>query len=100
MIIYNITLKADHTVADEWVGWMKTTHMPELLQTGLFTDYRLCKLLEHDDAEGITFVVQYYCDSMEDYHNYINTHAPGMRTKMLGKFGDKVVAFRTVMEVL
>lgn len=100
MIIYNVTLKTDNAVATEWVRWMKESHMPELLQTGLFTDCRLCRLLEQDEAEGITFVAQYYCDSLEDYDTYVHAHAPNMRKKMLEKFGDKVVAFRTVMEVM
>jgi hypothetical protein len=100
MIIYNITLGVENSVAADWVRWMQETHIPELLQTGLFTDYRLCKLLEQDEAEGTTFVAQYYCDSRENYDNYINSHAPAMREKMVTIFGDRVMAFRTVMEVL
>ncbi len=100
MIIYNITIKAHHAVAEEWVKWMKGTHMPEVLQTGLFTDSRLCRLLGHDEEDGATFVVQYFCDSMENYDNYVSRHAPALGGKMIEKFGDKVIAFRTVMEVI
>lgn len=100
MIIYNVTLKVDNSVAEEWVQWMKQEHMPELQNTGLFTGYRLCRLLEQDEAEGVTFSAQYTCDSLEDYNAYISKHAQTMRDKAFSRFGGKFIAFRSVMEVL
>lgn len=100
MIIYNVTLKVQPEIVAEWLRWMKEEHMPELKRTGLFTDYRLCRLMEQDDSEGPTFCVQYFADSMEDYREYISHHAATMRDKGLKKFADKFIAFRTVMETI
>ena len=99
MIIYNVTVKVDNDVADEWVQWMKIEHMPELMKTGLFVDYRLCRLLEQDEEEGRTYTAQYYCDNMENYNTYISEHATRMREKGMQRFGNKFIAFRTVMQV-
>ena len=99
MIIYNVTVKVASTVAAEWVRWMLEEHMPDLLHTGLFIESRLCRLLEQDETEGLTYSAQYTCDSLEDYHEYIKTHAPLMREKGIRQFGDKFIAFRTVMQV-
>lgn len=100
MIIYNVTLKLAHEIVDEWVAWMKETHMPELMQTGLFTENRLYRLLEQDEEDGVTYIAQYYCSSMNEYRQYIAQHAPAMREKGLNKFGNKFIAFRTVMEAV
>jgi hypothetical protein len=100
MIIYNVTLKVDKSVADEWVKWMKTEHMADLLNTGLFADCRLCKLLEQDETDGITYVAQYFCASIEEYNDYIEKYAESMRDKGNKLFGGKFVAFRTIMEIL
>ncbi len=100
MIIYNVTIKIDNGVADEWVKWMKAEHMPELMSTGLFNDYRLCKLLEQEESEGVTYTAQYMLDSMDDYNTYIDKHAGKMREKIFKLFGGKFAAFRTVMEVV
>jgi len=100
MIIYNITLKVEADSAEDWVKWMKEEHMPELKATGLFTDYKLCRLLEQDELEGVTFVAQYFCNTMEDYNNYIDNHSQAMREKGFQRFGNKFVAFRTVMETV
>lgn len=100
MIIYNVTLKVETEVADEWINWMKTEHIQDLLDTGLFTECRLCRLLEQDETEGVTFSAQYACPDMTAYNNYIDNHAQSMRDKGFARFGGKFVAFRTVMEVV
>ena len=41
MYIYNVTLKVDATVADDWTRWMRQTHIPEVIDTGYFTGYRM-----------------------------------------------------------
>jgi hypothetical protein len=99
MIIYNVTVKVHPKIAADWVRWMKEEHMPDLLRTGLFIESRLCRLLEQDETDGITYSAQYMCDSLDDYHDYIRKHAPLMREKGLKKFGDQFIAFRTVMSV-
>jgi len=97
MIIYNLTVKVTPKVAPEWLRWMKEEHMQEVIDTGLFFDSRLCHLLEQDETEGITYIVQYFCDSMENYNSYLKEHATTLREKGLKKFGDQYIAFRTVM---
>jgi len=100
MIIYNVTIKVQHDAASDWVQWMKNEHIPDLMNTGLFEDARLCRLLEHDEEDGQTFVAQYFCKSRKEYDAYIDTHATALREKAFQAFGDKFVAFRTLMEVL
>ena len=98
MIIYNVTIKIVPEIETEWIAWMKEEHIPELMQTGLFTGHRFCRLLEHHETDGITFTAQYFCNNIHDYKKYIDQHAPAMREKGLQKFGNQFIAFRTVME--
>ncbi len=100
MMIYNVTLKVENEITDAWVKWMKTEHMPDVMSTGLFTDCRLCRLLEQDEMEGMTYVAQYFCEGMKQYNTYIDEHAQGMREKGFKLFGGKFVAFRTIMEIV
>jgi hypothetical protein len=100
MIIYNVTLKVDTDIADAWVRWMKAEHMADLMNTGMFVDCRLCRLLGQDETDGITYSAQYFCANMEDYNNYINNYAEQLRDKGNRLFGGKFVAFRTVMEII
>jgi len=100
MIVYNVTIKVESDTVETWVNWMKTTHMKDLMSTGLFVDCRLCRLLEQDEAEGITFIAQYVCDGMEQYNLYIDQFAEKMREQSFKLFGGKFIAFRTLMEII
>jgi len=99
MIIYNVTIKVDQEIVNDWTAWMKNEHMPALMATGLFTESRLCRLLEQDETEGVTYAAQYHCKSINEYNKYIAEHADAMRQLSFQKFGNKFIAFRTVMEI-
>ena len=100
MIIYNVTIKVNNDVADAWLTWMKTEHMADVMSTGLFVDCRLCRLLEQDELEGLTYTAQYSLESIAQYNTYIDQHAEKMREKGFKLFGGKFAAFRTVMEIV
>jgi hypothetical protein len=99
MIIYNVTINVEDDIHHEWLEWMRNVHIPEVLSTGLFHGHRLCKLLDVED-EGATYSVQYSAKSLEDYNKYKTEHAPKLQQEMLGKFGNKTLAFRTLLEVI
>jgi hypothetical protein len=100
MLVYNITLKIDSEIEPEWILWMKQEHIPEVMATDLFTENKFFKLLEQDDSEGPTYVIQYYSTSFENYDRYIQEYAATLRQKAIEKWDNKFIAFRTVMQVV
>ena len=101
MILYNVTSNILPEIHDEWLQWMQTVHVPDVMQTGYFTSFRLCKLDKHDaDDEELTYVFQYTANDREDLNRYITDHAPALREDVIKKFKDKFIAFRTIMEVV
>ncbi len=100
MIIYNVTVTVHEEIAPEWVKWIKNTHAQEVLDTKCFHNYELFEILEHQEEGVKTYAVKYYADTMEDYQNYVNEHAETLRRKGFELFGDKFIAFRTLMKAL
>lgn len=100
MIIYNVTLKVAAGISEKWKQWMIHEHIPEMLATGLFERNVFSRLLEQDESDGLTFVAQYFCDNRLNYERYLEQFAATMRQKGIDQFGDKVLAFRTLMEVI
>ena len=100
MIIYNVTIKVEHSIAEEWMSWLKNEHIPDLIATGCFTHATILHLLEADDTEGITYAVQYHAESKALYNRYIENFSEMMRKKATDKWGDKFIAFRSVMQVV
>jgi hypothetical protein len=100
MIIYNVTSKVSWAIHDAWLEWMKLIHIPEVMSTGKFSGNRFVRLLETDEEDGPTYAIQYYLDGMEEYRTYLEKDAPGLRDKVLQKWGEEVISFRSLMEVI
>ena len=100
MIIYNVTIKVHSSIQNEWLAWLKEEHIPDVLGTACFTGAIILRLLETDDSEGPTYAIQYQAESKALYNRYIEKFAASMRQKSFDKWGDKFIAFRSLMQVV
>ena len=100
MVVYNISMKVSAAINMDWLQWQKQEHIPEVMASGCFTDYKFFRLLEQDDTDTFTYIVQYAATTIEDYHKYMDKAAPALRNKAIKKWGDQFIAFRTVMEIV
>ncbi|MEN7550397.1 DUF4286 family protein [Rapidithrix thailandica] len=99
MIVYNVTVNVEHEATEEWINFMKNEHIPEVMATGCFSEYKLLRLTQEvADHAGITFAVQYWCESLSILNEYIAKYAPVLQEKHTKKFQNKFVAFRTILE--
>lgn len=92
MIVYNVTFSVDKELSDEWIVWMKDIHIPKLMKAGLFESYKMLKVLTHDDEQTDSFAVQFYSKSMAGAQAYHRNDDVSQ------KFGDRVLAFPTLLE--
>ena len=100
MIIYNVTIRIENDAASDWLRWLIDEHVPEVINTGCFTDAKILRLLETDESEGITYAIQYFTDNLQNYQQYLENFAAGLRQKSFEKWGNKFIAFRSLMEVV
>ena len=100
MIVYNVTVKVQHSIAEAFMKWMREEHIPEIINTGCFTHANILEVLEVDDSEGPTYAIQYHADSKAMYNRYIEKFAPAMRQDAIEKWGDGFIAFRSVLQVI
>ena len=100
MIIYNVTINIHESVHDQWFSWMQEKHIADVLATGKFTSARMVKVLIEEEMGGVTYSVQFTTDSKEILEKYYQEDAPRMREEGLRLFGDKMLAFRTELEVI
>jgi hypothetical protein len=100
MFIYNLTVKVDNSISDEWLKWQIEEHIPEIMNLQLFNKHKVFRLLEQDDSEGQTFVIQYFTEVKENYDKYINQHAKELRENAIKKWGNKFIAFRTLLQAV
>ena len=101
MIIYNVTINVEDDIHDDWLKWMKNTHIPDVMQTGYFLEYKMCRVLSiQEDETGNTYAIQYTSSSMDDLNEYQEKHATRLQEEHTTRYKGKFVAFRTLLEVV
>ena len=100
MIIYNVTTNIHESVHDQWLSWMQTKHIPEILATKKFTSAKIVRVLIEEEMGGTTYSVQYTTDSKITLQKYYDEDAPSFRAEALQLFGDKMLSFRTELELI
>ena len=98
-IIYNVTVKIDLSSHEDWITWMQEKHIPDVMATGYFNSYKLSKILYTDESDGITYAIQYLCNSIGDLEDYQKNCAAQLQKEHTDRYKDKYVAFRTLLEV-
>ncbi len=99
MYIYNVTVNIEDSIHDEWLLWIKE-HIPQVLSTGKFEKATLTKVLVEEDMGGQTYSIQYRSYSREALDAYYREDADRLRTQGLKKFADKILAFRTELQIV
>jgi hypothetical protein len=98
MLLYNITVGIDKDVESEWLQWMQTVHIPEVMGTKLFSDFKIYKVLHDEDESNTSYSVQYLAPSLDEVNLYFEKFAPTILDKLRLRFKDKHVAFMTLLE--
>ena len=98
MILYNITVKIDDKIKDEWLEWISANYIPKVMSTELFNNYKIFRLLNEPDNDGLTFAIQFYTDTLSRFEIYLNDFANKINEEHKLKFNHQHVAFMTVLE--
>lgn len=100
MIIYNVTVNIENSVHSEWLSWMKAEHIPQVLATGKFKGAKLTRVLIEEEMGGVTYSIQFRAHSREALDSYYQNDADNLRLIAVKKFADKMLAFRTELEII
>jgi len=100
MIIYNVTINVDNSIHEQWLSWAQEKHIKDVLATNKFIKAKFIKVLAEEPTDGTTYCVQYFAENKRDLENYYTEDAHLLREEGLRLFGDKMLVFRTELEVL
>lgn len=97
MIIYSVTLSIQAGIETDWIDWMNKVHVPDVLRTGCFSECRIYKSLGSEGDE-LSYVLQYSCRSLEEYHRYRDNFAPALQKKHTSRYSGQFRGSRQVLE--
>jgi hypothetical protein len=98
--IYNVTTRVEHGIHERWLEWMKKEHIPGVMHTGCFIRFRLVRLLETDETDGVTYATQYYARHRADYELYIHHFALLLQKEKMARWGNDLIEFSSLMQVV
>jgi hypothetical protein len=97
MILYNVTVNIDDDIHADWLNWMQTRHIPDVLATGCFIEGRIFKILV-EEQQGTSYSIQYRAASKQQYEHYRTVFASNLQKEHTERYNGKFVAFRTLLE--
>lgn len=98
MYIYSVTISIDKELEKEWLEWMINKHIPDVLSTGCFKDYKIFQVFSAMAEDLATYNVQYTFERVEDIEKYQKEFASVLQKEHKDKFEGKFVATRTVLK--
>jgi hypothetical protein len=99
MILYNVTVSIDPHIAEDWLAWMRTNHIPDVMATGCFIESRISRV--HGEEEGgMTYAVMYLSPSQDKMDEYQKIHAPLLQKDHAARYQGKFAAFRTTHSLI
>jgi hypothetical protein len=99
MIVYNETLIVEEAIYDEWLNYMKETHIPGIMATGYFNSYKILTVIDSPN-EGVTTCIQYNTDSEEKFAKFYNQHLHGFHASHNALYENRFVLYSTLMETI
>ncbi len=96
MILFNITMKIDHDVHNDFLQWIRGEHTGDRLE-GTVMASRLYRLTGVDVRDGITYCLQHYFRDNEAYNQHVISGDLAFREDLSGRYGDKLVVFSSVL---
>lgn len=99
MILYNVTVSIDPAISEDWLQWMRSNHIPDVMATGCFVESRISRV--HGEEEGgETYAITYLASSQEKMDEYRDKHAPLLQKDHTDRYAGRFAAFRTILSVI
>lgn len=98
--IYAVTIQIQPSKHEEWLNYMKDSHIQDVLDTGFFSEASMTKVLKEDEQEGFTYTIHYHFDDFSDFKTYEEVHAPSLQAEHQEKFNGTFLAFRSIHRII
>lgn len=96
MIVYEVNLRVRRDIDDEYRAWLGA-HVEEILRLPGFLAAQVFSVRDADDAESLSYCVQYRLRDADALDAYLREHAPRLRAEGRARFGDGFSATRRAL---
>lgn len=97
MIIYSVTTALDEAIEEQWVEFMKTSHISLIMETGCFKDYRFVRVIPGQGVD-ISYNLQLRCENHAQLTEFRSKHELMLEKIVQLNFEGKYASFQSVLE--
>ena len=94
MIIYSVNIYVAKEIAKSWDEWMKKKHIPDIMNTNLFIEFKFYENVEDNITKQ--YIIQYKLDGFKQYKKYQNKYQNKFQKEHSIKFKNKFLATRSL----
>lgn len=98
MLFHNITYNIDVNSEQDFLDWMRNTHVPKVMMTGFPKSFKILKLLTEIDNGGVTYSFQYFFDSIEGFEVFENDYLDDLNDSVDKRYRGKYVFFPSLLQ--
>jgi hypothetical protein len=95
-ILYCVSITVDAEVRDEWLAWMESAHVPDVLREPGFER----AVIHRDAADDARFVIHYELSGRNVLDRYLASAAARLRAEHDARYGGRARASRQVLETV
>ena len=100
MIIQNITYSINKDLEQDFLNWMQSVHIQNVMITGFPKSFKVMRLLTEVENGGATFSVQYNFDTMNNFEIFENVYFDDLNYEVDKRYRGKYVFFPSLLEEL
>ena len=100
MIIYNTTFHIEECIQQDFIDYIRQNVIPQATKSGLLTSPRFSRIFGEHEEQGFSYALEFATESISTLEKWNKTESAAVITPLIEKFGDKVVGFSTVMQVV
>lgn len=98
MIIQNITYSINKDLEQDFLNWMQSVHIQNVMTTGFPKSFKIMRLLTELENGGATFSVQYNFDNLNSFEAFEIGHFDDLNYEVDKRYRGKYVFFPSLLE--
>jgi hypothetical protein len=100
MIIYNTTYSVSDKVYGSFLKWVKEKHIPQMISSGYFSEFKLSRVLTDEDQEGNSISLQLTAENVNAVSQWREQYGDLFEMEISSLFSVNVLYFSTFLEII
>lgn len=97
--LINTTFVTERFFYDELISWLKLSFTKKAVESGVFTNPRIARVLSDEDVENVSVACELTCDSLSQGTSWIDMHFQDVLNEMSEEQRSHTLFFTTCLKI-